>query len=313
MNFKDITFGLFVILLLQFFDNTSYSKNNSYIVLKIDNKIITNIDIENEKKYLLDINEKLSTLTDNQIFDVAKDSLIREKIKKNELEKYYDTDVFYQNIDNLIKDFYKRLNFKDLNELEQYLLSKGLTIETVKHKLNIEALWNQGIYSRYGKQVEIDENKLKEKIKDISYQKQKESVSISEIVFSATNKSEIKDIHNKIINSIATIGFNNTANIYSLSETAKFGGEIGWVNTSQLSKNVNDKIKKIEIGEYTDLINIPGGFLILKIIDKKIELIEINPEEELKQMISYEKDRQLNEFSSIYFQKVKKNSLIDEK
>ena len=138
-------------------------------------------------------------------------------------------------------------------------------------------------------------------------------MSISEIVFSATNKSEIKDIHNKIINSIATIGFNNTANIYSLSETAKFGGEIGWVNTSQLSKNVNDKIKKLEIGEYTDLINIPGGFLILKIIDKKIELIEINPEEELKQMILYEKDRQLNEFSSIYFQKVKKNSLIDEK
>ena len=306
-------FRYFLILFFLITNINNVLSNEVNIQFKIDNKIVTNIDIEKEYRYLVALNTSIKTLEKKKAYEIAKSSMIKEMIKKNELEKYYDTDVFYQNIDNLIKDFYKRLNFKDLNELEQYLLSKGLTIETVKHKLNIEALWNQGIYSRYAKQVEIDENKLKEKIKDISYQKQKESVSISEIVFSATNKSEIKDIHNKIINSIATIGFNNTANIYSLSETAKFGGEIGWVNTSQLSKNVNDKIKKLEIGEYTDLINIPGGFLILKIIDKKIELIEINPEEELKQMISYEKDRQLNEFSSIYFQKVKKNSLIDEK
>ena len=73
------------------------------------------------------------------------------------------------------------------------------------------------------------------------------------------------------------------------------------------------KIKKLKIGEISDLINVPGGFLIIKLDDKKKEQVEINEEEELRQLIVYEKDRQLNEFSSIYFQKIKKNSLINEK
>ena len=313
MKFNNITFSLVFIFFLQILSSSVNSENNSYIILKIDNQIITNIDIQNEKKYLLAINQKLAELNEDDAYEVAKESLIREKIKKNELIKYYDIEVLSKFIDGLLKDFYTKLGFQDLNDIEQYLLSKDIKIENVKYKLNIEALWNTNIYNRYNNKVEIDEDKLKEKIEKTSNQKRKEMIFLSEIVFSATSKTEVKETHNKILNSITNIGFNNTANIYSLSQTAKFGGEIGWINANQLSESIYNRLKNLQIGEYTDLINVPSGFLILKIIDKKIEAIEINPEEELKQMVTYEKNRQLNEFSSIYYQKIKKNSLIDDK
>ena len=313
MKFNNITFSLVFIFFLQILNSSVNSENNSYIILKIDNQIITNIDIQNEKKYLLAINQKLAELNEDDAYEVAKESLIREKIKKNELIKYYDIEVLSKFIDGLLKDFYTKLGFQDLNDIEQYLSSKDIKIENVKYKLNIEALWNTNIYNRYNNKVEIDEDKLKEKIEKTSNQKRKEMISLSEIVFSATSKTEVKETHNKILNSITNIGFNNTANIYSLSQTAKFGGEIGWINANQLSESIYNRLKNLQIGEYTDLINVPSGFLILKVIDKKIEAIEINPEEELKQMVTYEKNRQLNEFSSIYYQKIKKNSLIDDK
>ena len=314
MKFKNITLNLFLIIFFsQFFSNLTLSEKGSFILLKIDNQIITNIDVENEKNYLLAINENLSSLSNDQIFEIAKDSLIREKIKKNELEKFFDVKIYSSYIDGLLEDFQIKLGFKDAEDLEQYLFTKDLKIETVKFKLNIEALWNQLIYSRYNNQIEIDENKLKEKIKNVDFKNEKKLISISEIIFSANTKLEIEETYKKIINSINDIGFANTANIYSISETAKFGGEIGWVNSNQLSSNIAKELKHLKVNEYTKLINVPGGFLILKINDKKIETMEIDPEKELKEMIVYEKDRQFNEFSSIYFQKIKKNSLIDEK
>ena len=314
MKFRNITLNLFLIIFFsQFFSNLTLSEKGSFILLKIDNQIITNIDVENEKNYLLAINENLSSLSNDQIFEIAKDSLIREKIKKNELEKFFDVKIYSSYIDGLLEDFQIKLGFKDAEDLEQYLFTKDLKIETVKFKLNIEALWNQLIYSRYNNQIEIDENKLKEKIKNVDFKNEKKLISISEIIFSANTKLEIEETYKKIINSINDIGFANTANIYSISETAKFGGEIGWVNSNQLSSNIAKELKHLKVNEYTKLINVPGGFLILKINDKKIETMEIDPEKELKEMIVYEKDRQFNEFSSIYFQKIKKNSLIDEK
>lgn len=234
MKFKNITLNLFLIIFFsQFFSNLTLSEKGSFILLKIDNQIITNIDVENEKNYLLAINENLSSLSNDQIFEIAKDSLIREKIKKNELEKFFDVKIYSSYIDGLLEDFQIKLGFKDAEDLEQYLFTKDLKIETVKFKLNIEALWNQLIYSRYNNQIEIDENKLKEKIKNVDFKNEKKLISISEIIFSANTKLEIEETYKKIINSINDIGFANTANIYSISETAKFGVKL--VGSTQIN------------------------------------------------------------------------------
>ena len=313
MTLKNITQDFFTFLFIFFSIIPLCNANNSFILLKIDNQIITNTDVENEKKYLLAINEKLLTLKDTEIFSISKESIIRERVKINELEKYFDIGVPTKFLDDLVRDLYSKLGYKNLEDLNTYLVSKNLDIKTIEAKLNIEALWNELIFLKYNDKVEVDEKKLKNKIKNTNYQNDKELVSISEIVFSATTKAEVSETHDKILNSIKDIGFNNTANIYSVSNTAKFGGDVGWVGTNQLTDTIFNEIKNLKIGEYSGLIIIPGGFLILKINDKKVEKIKMDPEEQLKKLIIYEKDKQFNEFSSIYFQKIKKNALIDEK
>jgi peptidyl-prolyl cis-trans isomerase SurA len=313
MYIKNITLSFLIIFFFSLIFSAVNSENSSYVVLKINNEIITNIDIQNEKRYLLAINQNLETLNDVKMNDVSKSSLIRETIKKNELKKYFQVDIYTKYIDNILEDFYRRLNFQNIESFEIYLKSKDLEIDIIKNKLNIEALWNELIYNRYNNQIEIDKKKLKKKIMQKDYRKELESIFISEIIFTANNKSNVEVKYKEILNSIKDNGFKNTANIYSVSETAKFGGEIGWINIDSISSNISEKIKSLKIGEHSDLIKVPNGFLIIMIIDKKKEIIEIDEEDELKKLIVYEKDKQLNEFSSIYFQKIKKNSLIDEK
>ena len=305
--------NILTILFFILFIKSVSSENSSYVILKIDNQIITNIDINNEKNYLLAINENLTSLDSLEILRIAKESLIREKIKKIQLEKFYNLQEYSKYIDSLLEDFITKLKFENIESLESHLLSKNVKLETVKQKLNIEALWNELIFNTHEKQVEIDEIKLSNIIKNQDYKQEKEFFLLSEIVFEATTKDEIISNHKKILESIGEIGFGNTANIYSLSESSKFNGGVGWIDTSQLQVNVYDKIKKLKVGQYSDLINVPGGFLILYLEDIKKEIIEIDEEKKLTEMIKYEKDRQLNEFSFIYYQRIKKNSLIDEK
>tara|TARA_B110001452_G_scaffold180447_1_gene151535 strand:+ start:6107 stop:7048 length:942 start_codon:yes stop_codon:yes gene_type:complete len=313
MNSKKLFLKITIILFYFFYSNYTVAKNSTHIVLKINNKIITNIDIDIEKRYLLAINQGLESLNDGEISEVAKASLIREIIKKKELEQYFNIDEDTKYLENLLKNFYTKLNFQNINDLEKYLLSKNITLDLVKKKLNIEALWNELIFNKFNYKVEIDEQKLKEKIKNNFQNEETQFFLISEIVFEASNKDEIKNKHKKILDSIADIGFTNTANIYSTSATSKFGGEIGWINGSQLRMTFYNELKDLKIGEHTNLLNVPGGFLILNVLDKKKEIIKKDEKKELQQLINYEKDRQLNEFSAIYFMRIKKNSLVDEK
>ena len=185
----------------------------------------------------------------------------------------------------------------------------------MREKIEIEALWNEIIYTRYQDKVSIDIENLKEKLKkEIDGLKPSKSYFLSEILYSVENKEEIIKKNEKILKSIEEIGFKNTANIYSISNSAKFGGEIGWVRSSQLSSDIYKKISNLNIDDFTkEPVTVPGGFLILKIGDIKEEKIEVNFEDELKKLISFEKNRQLNQFSQIYYQKIKKNALINEK
>ncbi len=150
------------------------------------------------------------------------------------------------------------------------------------------------------------ENKLKKQKKEMI-----DVYQISEILFNVEKKSDLKDAYNKIKTNIDNNGFQNTAKIYSLSNTASSGGKVGWVNKNNLSSSILNEIKNLKINQHSKPISIPGGYLILKIEDKKKEKTEIkNFEEELNKLIRLEKERKLNQFSIIHFSKVKKNTEI---
>ena len=167
-------------------------------------------------------------------------------------------------------------------------------------------MWNQLILEKYRSKIEIDEEKLKYKIVNTS-KKENVEYNLSEIIYEIENKDDIGIKYQEIKESIIKVGFENSVSIYSISDTAKLGGNIGWIQEKSLNKIILDKILEIDIGEISKPIILPNGILILKVNEVKKIQNRINYEQELKNMISYEQNRQLNQYSKIYFNKVKKN------
>ena len=308
-NFLLIKIIFFIFFLFNIFTNIVQASNNVFIVMKVNNEIITNININEEYRYLIALNTDLKSLKKEEIFNLAKNSFLREKIKENELKKYFKLNQSSKYIDQTIKNLYSSLNISSEIEFKKYLSVHNLTIEDVKKKLEIEVLWNELIYTKFYKQIDIDEKKIKKKINENKIQN---NYLLSEIFFSGENKKKINEKYNLIKKSISEIGFKNTANIYSLTESAKIGGSIGWVGENQLAKKVVNEINELQIGEFTKPINIPGGVVILKLDKKEDKKISLDFDSEFKKLIEYEKNRQLNQFSTVYFNKLKFNTKIEQ-
>jgi peptidyl-prolyl cis-trans isomerase SurA len=290
-----------------------FPKNELLIIAKIGNKIITSYDLEVEIKYLMALSPSLKNLTQEQKINSARESIIREKVKISEILKYFELGQEADYLGKVIADTYRKLGLKNQFEFNNYLSNYDLTIDDIKKKIEIEVLWNRLIYSKYKNQVEIDTEKIKKKLKEEELKlKNKEVFLLSEILFNAKNKEELDKKYIRILESIEKEGFKNTATIYSISDTAKFGGLIGWIQKNQLSDLVIDEILKINIGEFTKPINVPSGLLIIRIDKKKIKESKIDFDLELKKIIQYEKNKKLRQFSFIHYKKVKNNINIHE-
>ena len=278
----------------------------SKIIYKIENEIITNIDIKNEYSYLLALNNKLQNLDKEKIFDIAKESIIREKIKKVELTRNFielDIDIAY--LDQLIKNTYLRLNLGSVDDFKKYLKTYNLDLQTVEKKMKIDALWNMLIINKYDSKIDINLDKLKKIIENRELLTK--NYLLSEILFEIKNKEELKTKYNQIEKSIDEVGFNNTASIYSIADSRKNGGNIGWINISSLSKKIGNSILSLNIGDISSPLVMPGGVLILKVNDIKEEVKERDFDLELKNAIIYERNKQLNQYSKIYFNQTRKN------
>jgi peptidyl-prolyl cis-trans isomerase SurA len=277
------------------------------IIHSIQNEIITNIDIKNEFKYLVALNNSLKELGKEKILSISNESIIREKIKEIEISKNFKElklDEDYYKL--LLKNIYSRLKLKSINEFEIYLKEYDLKIDDIKKKITIDALWNELIIQKYKNQISINETKIrKEIIKNSKIQSKK--YQLSEIIFEVTNKDEIEKKYNEVVKSINEIGFENSAATYSFSESAKVGGDIGWINENSLNDDIKGNINSLQIGEITKPIVLSSGILVLKLINTKNIENTIDIENEVKKVINYERSRQLNQYSKIYYNKIKKN------
>ena len=284
-----------------------------FIFATVNENIITNYDIEKETEYLKILNPQLVELDKKKIFRISKDSLINEIIKKNEVQTFLDIKKENPLVNEYYKSLYTKLNFNNENDFEKSLLSKiDYTSEDIKEKLKIELLWNELVYLRFGNQVKINNELLIKKIEKIE-NKDKNEYLLSEIVFAKKKDENLKTLIKKIQSSISEIGFSNSANIYSISDSSKLGGNIGWIEEYNLSELIFDNLKKISEGQFTEVIQMGNNFLILKIEKIRSKKIFIDKDEELNKMIQFETNRQLNKFSRIYFDKTKINYSINEK
>ncbi len=305
-------FLILIIILFSYIQQSFSSEKKIEILFKVNENMISNVDIINEAKYLKIVNKGLENLNINEVLKFAKDSLIKEMIKKDEIEKFYNIDYSSSEVDIYIERLFKGLEFQNISEFEDYLSQNNIKIEDLKKKLVIEKTWNTLIYEIYNQKVIINKDEILKNLNDImekkSYQK---SFEISEIVFLEKDKDNFEIKYGKIINDIKKHGFNQAAIIHSISDTSSVGGKIGWINESQLSRKIYTQIKNLKIGEISNPIPTAGGNLILKINDiKEVINDQIDKEKEYKKMIESERNRQLNEYSIIHFKKIENISYV---
>ena len=282
------------------------------IIHRIQDEIITNVDIKNEFKYLLALNNDLKKLEKKKILNISNESAIREKIKKIEIKKSFkEIKINDEYLNILLKNTYLRLNLKSLEEFGLYLKNYDLNLEEVKKKITIDALWNELIIQKYASQITINDKQIKDQISKNS-NIQKKEFKLSEIIFEIKNKKDLQKKNDEIIKSIAEIGFKNSASIFSISQSAKIGGDIGWISENSLNTKIKKNIKYLQIGEISKPIILSTGVLLIKMVDIKSSKIDIDLETEFKKAINYERNRQLNQYSKIYYNKIKKNLNFDE-
>ena len=290
--------------------NINYVSADVKIKYKIQNEVITNFDIIKESRYLVALNNQLTNLNEKKLIDLAEKSIIKEKIKKITLQGIYILDQKDPYLDEVIKNIYLRMDIGSLKKFNERLSDLGLDYQFVKKKIEIEVRWNDLIYSRYNDKVKIKRENLVKKINKLKDTEIKEYF-ISEILFEKNSENTVDQIFKKITESIKEIGFSNTANLYSIADSSKTGGKVGWIKENNLSKLLFEKLEKINKGEFTEPTQVGNNFLILKIDDIKIDKILIDEEKELKNMIEFERNKQLSQFSQIFYNKVKSNIIID--
>ena len=304
---------LFYLIYLFFLYQPAFSYEN-IIIYKIDNEIITSYDIKKEVKYLISMNTNLSSLEENEILKLATQSIIKEKIKIIELKKYYSLGENTNNeiVTQVTSGIYRGLGIKNEEEFMVYLSTFNIQIDWVKEKFEIESLWNDLIYRKYENQILIDKDKIKEQVsKEFKTKKRNKRLFLSEILIKLTKESDQLTLITEVKKKIEEIGFGNTANTYSISKTANKGGRIGWVNESSLSSMIVKEIKNLKKGEITIPIKLTSGFLILKVNDIEINEIKVDLEKITDSRINNELNKQLDQFSTLYFNKTKTNTKID--
>ena len=305
-KFKTITVGVFISII--FFSFSLAIENK--ILFKVNNEIITSIDILTELKYLAIINKDLKKTTNNQAFEIAKRSLIREKIKEIELKKLLkEIEVEEKFLNNLLINYFKSINIKTISEFEKFFISQDIDPNLIKKKISIEILWNQFIYSKFKQNVKIDRKSIQ---KELSNNVKKKEFLLSEILFNINESEKLNDKIVLLKKEINEKGFSQTALTYSISDTSNKGGKLGWVSETIMSQKIKNEVKKIKVGDYTNPIVIPGGFLIIKIEDIREKDNSSDLNNEVEKIIKDKTNEQLNQFSNIYFNKIKKDMVINE-
>ena len=308
--FIDFNFKILIFVSILISLPTKILALENKILFKINNNIITTVDVLNEIKYLKLLNKNFKNLEQDKIYKIAKNSAIKDMIKENHLKKFFKEieldEVF---VEKFILDYFSRYNFSSIEDLEKFLIENNLKLSFMEKKITLQLMWNELILKKFSQNIKINKNKIE---KQILEKKLQQEFLISEIVFNIKSKDELQNKFNEIREEIKNNSFSNAALIHSISDTSINGGKLGWIKESSLSSEIKNVIKDTKIGEITMPVSIPGGFIILYKEDKRESLVKLDIKKEIDKIIKKRTNEQLNQFSNIYYNKIKKNVNIYE-
>ena len=301
----------FIFLSIMFLETQrSWSLENK-ILFKVNNEIITTIDIYEEIKFLKTFNSEINNLSETELFEISKNSILREKIKKLEIMKFVkELKINEKFLFKFIKGKYSKIGFNSLENFKNYLKNNNLDYKVVEEKFTIEIIWRDLIYQKFQDKVIIDREKIKNEILQNPERENQRELLLSEITFNVANKIDYKDKYEKILIDIEKLGFKKTAFIHSNSDSATNGGLIGWIKENNLNQNIQTILSELKRGQVSKPIRTSTGFIILKIEDEKKYELNSNLSDKIAEVIKFKTDDQLNQFSNMYFNKIKKDLMI---
>ena len=303
---------LIILIVLISFSKHSNSSIKIDIKYKIDNEIITNLDILNEKKYLIFLRPNLKNLSEIEISSIAENSIVREKIKNKELKRIFKDEENIKFIKEIKKNLFKFKNVTNEEDFKKLLAKNEISYDKIIQKMKYEAMWNELIFQKYSSFIKIDRKKLKQDLRKKISKNKKYEYKLSEILFEIKSGEKLEKKYKEILNYVENNGFKNAAAKFSISNSSDKGGEIGWIKETLLSDKLIKILAKMRKNEISKKIKYPNGYLILKINDKKEMKKSFNIDKLLEDAIIYERNKQLSQFSLLLYKKLKNNITINE-
>ena len=302
---------LLIIFLILFLNIKISIALENKILFKVNNEIITTIDIFEEIKFLKSFNPEINDLNEKDLFEISKNSILRDKVKKIEIMNFVkELKVDDKFLLRFIKNKYSKIGINSLEKFEDYLINNNLNRNNITEKFYIEIIWNDLIFQKFKNKVVIDKEKIKNEILENPRKKRQKELLLSEITFSPNNKKNFQIKYEKILQDIESLGFKKTALIHSDSNTATNGGLIGWIKEDNLNKNIKGIISELSIGQFSKPIRTSSGFIIIKIEDEKEYETNFNLNKRVDEAIQFKTNNQLDQFSGMYFNKIKKDLVI---
>ena len=302
---------VFLFLFISFLNVKDLSSLENKILFKVDNEIITTIDIHEEIKFLKTFSPETNSLSEEELYEISKNSIIRDKIKKIEIMNYVEEiKVEDKFLLNLIKNKYSRKGIDTLENFENYLKSNNLNTQIIREKLSIELIWNDIVYQKFNEKIIVDKVKIKKEILQTPQKEMQKELLLSEIVFDVENKADYENKYQEILQNIIKNGFKKTALIFSNSDTASNGGLIGWVKEDNLNKTIKEIVSKLKLGEFSKPIRTSSGFIIILVEDEKKSESKFNLDDKVEEIVRFKINNQLSQFSSMYLNKIKKDLTI---
>ena len=306
-----ITSKFLLIVFTTFLNIQNLSALENKILFKIDNEIITTLDIHDEVKFLKIFQPETNILTNEELFEISKNSIIRDKIKKIEILKFVEElKVDDKFLLKLVKEKYSKKEIDSIENFDIFLRNKNLNIKMVKEKITIELIWNDLIFQKFSKKIVIDKDKIKEEISQNYKNELQRELLLSEIIFDVSDKNDFNRKYEKILKDIENLGFKKTALIHSNSDTSANGGLIGWVKEDNLNQTLKTVLIKLKPGQFSKPIRTSSGFIIVKVDDEKEYKSKVNLSDRINEVIRFKTNDQLNQYSTMYLNKLKKNLII---
>ena len=300
---------IFVKFFLIFFSNNLFANIKNNIVLKVENKIVTNYEIKNKIISTLVLsNQEINQKNIDRLKKQALEFLIQNKLKKIELSK---TNI--ETSTDQIDDYIKSISKNNLSLLKEKFEKNNIDFKLFKDEIETQLRWQKFIFQIYSNKIEIDEKSVIYEVNEVlKNQSNVEEFRLSEIEILINGDDLDKE---KILNlkrEINEQGFGETALRFSISSSASNKGDIGWIKGKTLSKNIYNIISKMNVGEFTDEIFRQDSVLFIKLVDKKIsKSSDINIEKLKKEIIAQKRNELFNMYSRSHLSKLKNSSLIE--